>query len=60
MPRLTGVEALQAIREFRPNVRAVLMTAYATQELVTRAEKEGVARVLRKPFELPVLFELLR
>jgi CheY-like chemotaxis protein len=59
MPRVTGVEALQAIREFQPDARAVLMTAYASQDLVARAEREGVVRVLRKPFELPVLFELL-
>jgi CheY-like chemotaxis protein len=60
MPGLTGVEAWRAIRPIRPAARTVLMTAYASQDLVAQAEREGVTRVLRKPFDLPFLLELLQ
>lgn len=59
MPRLTGVEALQVMRESRPNVRVVLMTAFVSGDLATRAENAGAARVLYKPFEPATLFSVL-
>jgi two-component system response regulator AtoC len=59
MPRLTGVEALQLIREKMPNVRVVLMTAFATNDLAARAERAGAARVLYKPFEPSTLFAVI-
>jgi two-component system NtrC family response regulator/two-component system nitrogen regulation response regulator GlnG len=59
MPRLTGVEALAAIREFSPQVRAVLMTAFASHDLPQRAEGAGITRILHKPFEPADLFSLL-
>ena len=59
MPRLTGIEALPAIKTLRPNARTVLMTAYASPDLVALEERGGVNRVIRKPFELPALLDLL-
>jgi CheY-like chemotaxis protein len=59
MPRLTGVEALHAIRELAPNVRVVLMTAFASHDLAARAEREGAAKVLFKPFDPAVLFSVI-
>jgi two-component system response regulator AtoC len=59
MPRLTGVEALQRIREHVPNVHVVLMTAFATNELAARAERAGAARVLYKPFDPSTLFAVI-
>lgn len=59
MPRLTGIEALQAIREKIPNVRVVLMTAFASNDLERRAERAGAARVLFKPFEPSTLFAVI-
>lgn len=59
MPRLSGVEALQAIREKLPNVHVVLMTAFATNDLASRAERAGAARVLYKPFEPATLFAVI-
>jgi CheY-like chemotaxis protein len=59
MPRLTGIEALQAIRGVLPNARIVLMTAYASRDITVRAEREGVAKVLFKPFEPTALFSVI-
>lgn len=59
MPRLTGIEALQAIRARIPNARVVLMTAFASHDLAARAERAGAARVLYKPFEPSTLFSVI-
>lgn len=59
MPRLTGVDALHAIRQELPNVRVVLMTAFASSDLAARAERAGAARVLYKPFEPTTLFSVI-
>ncbi len=59
MPRLNGVEALQAIKKDRPGTRVVLMTAFAAQELIAEAETAGVLQVLRKPVDLPALLTYL-
>ena len=59
MPRLSGVDALHAIRRQDPNVRAVLMTAFASPDLVERAQSAGAARVLYKPFEPSALLSVI-
>lgn len=59
MPGLNGVAALKAIRARRPDVRVVLMTAYAAQELLADAAREGAHRVLPKPLDLPALLALM-
>jgi CheY-like chemotaxis protein len=59
MPRLDGLEAWRTIRARRPAARVVLMTAYASDDVVRRAEGEGVWRVLRKPLDVPALVALL-
>ena len=59
MPRLSGVEALQAIRQQRPETRAVLMTAFLSPDLATRAQALGATRVLHKPFDPAALFTMI-
>ena len=59
MPKVDGVAALREIKRRRPGIRVVLMTAYAAQDLLTKAEEEGALRILRKPVELPELLALL-
>ena len=59
MPGIDGVDAFKAIKAKRPGLRVVLMTAYAAQDRVAEAEREGVVRVLSKPVNLSVLLELL-
>lgn len=59
MPRLSGTDALQAIRQVRPAARAVLMTAFASRDVEAVANRAGATRVLRKPFELATLFSVI-
>ena len=49
MPRLTGLEALQLVRQMNELLPAILMTADATREVMRQALAEGVHTVLPKP-----------
>ena len=59
MPDLNGVELLQILKASHSALKAILMTAYATDELVDRGLREGVAAVLTKPVDLDRVFGLL-
>lgn len=59
MPRLSGVEAWNAIRETHPEARSVLMTAYAPPEALALTPGHGVIRILRKPVVIPELIAAL-
>ena len=50
MPDYSGVEVLLAIREFRPSIKSILATGFATDEQLKRAEAAGFQASIRKPF----------
>jgi CheY-like chemotaxis protein len=49
MPRLTGLEALQIVRQMNELLPAILMTADATRDVMRQALAERVHTVLPKP-----------
>ena len=61
LPALNGLETYLAIREFRPNVVAIVITGYRqeTNELVQRALQESVYTCLEKPIDMDRLVSLL-
>jgi two-component system, NtrC family, response regulator HydG len=59
MPGMNGVQAFKAMKAANPAAKVVLMTAYAAQELIGEAEREGVMRVLPKPVNVGALLEYL-
>ncbi|MEP7383201.1 MAG: response regulator [Gemmatimonadota bacterium] len=59
MPRMNGVQALEAIKRRAPETKVVLCTASASQDLITRALESGVSRILRKPVDAEVLLAVL-
>jgi DNA-binding NtrC family response regulator len=59
MPGMDGVSAFKAMKRLRPGVRVVLMTAFAADELIAEAEREGVMRVLDKPIHIGALLGML-
>lgn len=59
MPGMDGVEAFKAMKAAQPHIRVVLMTAYAGQDRIGEAEREGVVRVLPKPVNVESLLALL-
>jgi DNA-binding NtrC family response regulator len=49
MPRLTGLEALNLIKEYDPSIQVIIMTAYANIDDAVVAVKEGAYNYLSKP-----------
>ena len=59
MSGITGVEALREMRALRPDLRVILMTAYAASELLAQAERDGALHVFPKPVAIDRLMSML-
>jgi two-component system, NtrC family, response regulator HydG len=51
MPRMTGLQALSAIKEFDPSMVAIVMTAYANINDAVQAVKDGAYNYISKPIK---------
>jgi len=52
MPKMDGLETLRALKKIRPQGNYVMMTGYAVDDLLEKAEKEGAVSSLKKPFDI--------
>jgi DNA-binding NtrC family response regulator len=60
MPEMSGEELLVILRETRPDLRCIVMTGYATREVIQNvAQMPNVAGILVKPLEYNRLFATL-
>ena len=50
MPKLDGIEALQLIRKFDENAKAIMITAAGQKDKMVRAVKYGAAEFITKPY----------
>jgi CheY-like chemotaxis protein len=57
MPGMDGVDAFKAMKATHPEIRVILMTAYATEDRLGEAHREGVMRVLSKPVDVQKLLQ---
>src|ERR1017187_9200310 len=55
MPGLTGIQVLERILEFDPEIDVVIMTAHYSTESAVEAIQKGACDYLNKPFSLDVL-----
>jgi CheY-like chemotaxis protein len=60
LPDISGVEVLEQIKVYKPDVQTVMMTAYDIKEQVSRAFELGINACLHKPFEIKRLLEILK
>jgi DNA-binding NtrC family response regulator len=51
MPQMTGIDLLRKIKEARPTVQVVMMTAYTTIQKTIECVEHGASDYLLKPFE---------
>lgn len=58
MGGISGIEALQHLRNTSPNSMVIIMTAYATTQTAIEAMKFGAFDYIVKPFELKKVLEL--
>jgi DNA-binding NtrC family response regulator len=59
MPGMMGMEVLQRLREIRPDIRVIIMTAYGTIESAVEAMKLGAVDFMQKPFAPAEIRELV-
>ena len=58
MPGMDGMEVLRRVREIRPDIRIIMITAYGTIESAVEAMKLGAVDFLQKPFNPEEIREL--
>jgi DNA-binding response OmpR family regulator len=59
MPGMDGMEVLRRVREIRPDIRVIMITAYGTVESAVEAMKMGAVDFLQKPFDPEEVRELV-
>jgi CheY-like chemotaxis protein len=57
MPGMDGVDAFKAMKAAHPEIRVILMTAYAAEDRLGEAQREGVMKVLSKPVDVQKLMQ---
>jgi DNA-binding NtrC family response regulator len=60
MPEMNGLNALRAIKEMKPDLQVILLTAMATVEKEIEAANLGVIDLMEKPPDLKILVEKIR
>ena len=55
MPGMTGLEMLPKVREMRPNVPIIMITAYGDAETKRKALENGAEALLTKPIDFGTL-----
>jgi len=60
MPGMDGLETLRRLREIRPTLQVMLLTAKATVPIAVEATRLGAVDVLEKPTELGELLAKIR
>lgn len=59
MPGISGIAAVKKIRDLKPGLPVILMSAYASEEQVAEAKKQGAYAVLSKPIDIQMLLSFL-
>jgi CheY-like chemotaxis protein len=55
MPGMTGLEMLPKVKEMRPNVPVIMITAYGDAETRRKAIENGATGLLTKPIDFALL-----
>ncbi len=59
MPGISGVEALKQMKQAAPGLPVVLVSAYATNEIIEEAKQAGAYAVLSKPLNIQMVLSFL-
>ena len=51
MPRMDGMRVMEVVKEIRPDVPVIIMTAYATIDTAVEAIRKGAFDYITKPFQ---------
>lgn len=59
MPLMDGVQIYRKIKKIRPETIVIMMTAYAVENLVAEALKEGAYGIIYKPLDIEKMISLI-
>ena len=59
LPGMNGLETLFEFKKIRPEARIIMMTGYSVEQLLAQAVDNGALGVLRKPFQVEELLDVL-
>ena len=59
MPVMNGVETFRRIKEIRPDAPVMMMTAYAVEDLVEDALREGAYGIVYKPLDMEKMMVII-
>ena len=59
MPVMNGVETFKKLKEIAPKTPVIMVTAYAVEDLIGEALREGAFAALHKPIDFEQLFETI-
>jgi DNA-binding NtrC family response regulator len=59
MPGMSGVDAFVKIKEISPRSAVIMMTAYALEDEIRRAVREGAYAVAHKPFDMERILSIV-
>ena len=59
MPLMNGVETYKRIKNLKPGITVIMMTAYAVEDLVQEALQEGAYGVIYKPLDIEKILVLI-
>ncbi len=59
LPGMNGVETFFEFKKIRPDAKVMMMTGYSVEQLISQAIENGALGVLRKPFAIADLLQVL-
>ncbi len=59
MPVMDGVQTFKKIKEIAPDTPVIMVTAFAVEDLIREALREGAFGALKKPVDFDKLFKLI-
>jgi signal transduction histidine kinase len=60
MPVMSGVEVMERIKEFDPDIEIIVVTGYSSLDSAIRGLRQGVFDYISKPFDVPQVSDLVR
>lgn len=60
MPGISGLETIRRIKELKPHIPVIIMTAYGTTDRVIEAMKLGAYDYMEKPFDIDRMRRVIR
>lgn len=60
MPGIGGMELIQTLRQIKPKLPIIMITAHGTTETAIKAMQKGAFEYLLKPYEIPELLEVMK